>query len=141
MLNQVEPDGFDWQVPGLREELVTALIRSLPKAMRRNFVPAPDWAASALERIGPADGPLLDALARELERAGPVEVPPGALDLAKVPDHLRMTFRVVDGGGRRAAARPGWSARARTSTQLKQRLAPRMRAASPPPRPAWSATG
>jgi ATP-dependent helicase HrpA len=43
-LNRVRPDGFDWQVPALREELVTALIRSLPKQLRRNFVPAPDVA-------------------------------------------------------------------------------------------------
>ena len=103
VLNQVEPDGFDWQVPGLRHELVTELIRSLPKAIRRNFIPAPNWATSALSRIGPADGPLLEVLGRELERAGPVEVPPEAFDLAKVPDHLRMTFRVVD-----RAARPSW---------------------------------
>src|SRR5215216_6320977 len=71
VLNQIDEDGFDWQVPGLRQELVTELIRSLPKAVRRSFIPAPDWAASVLERIGPADGPLRDALARELERAGP----------------------------------------------------------------------
>src|SRR4029450_1433842 len=94
-----EPHVFDCQVPGLRQELVTELIRSLPKAVRRNFIPAPNWAASALSRIGPADGPLLEALGRELERAGPVEVPPEAFDLAKVPDPLRMTFRVVDRGG------------------------------------------
>src|SRR4029453_18320318 len=103
VLNQVEPDGFDWQVPGLRQELVTELIRSLPKAVRRNFIPAPPWAASALSGMRPADGPLLEALGRELERAGPVEVPPEAFDLAKVPDHLRMTFRVVDRRGRRPA--------------------------------------
>ena len=79
VLNQVEPDGFDWQVPGLRQELVTELIRSLPKAIRRSFIPAPNWAASVLEKIGPADGPLLEVLARELERSGPVEVPPERL--------------------------------------------------------------
>jgi ATP-dependent helicase HrpA len=62
VLNQIGPDGFDWQVPGLRQELVTELIRSLPKAVRRSFIPAPDWAAATLERIGPADGPLLEVL-------------------------------------------------------------------------------
>ena len=51
VLNQVEADGFDWQVPGLRQELVTELIRSLPKAIRRNFVPVPDWAAAVLDRL------------------------------------------------------------------------------------------
>ncbi|MFD2396338.1 ATP-dependent RNA helicase HrpA [Prauserella oleivorans] len=96
VLNQVSQDGFDWQVPGLREELVTALIKSLPKALRRNFVPAPDTARAVLSAAGPADGPLLDVLARELERLRGVAVPPDAWRLESVPDHLRMTFRVVD---------------------------------------------
>jgi len=126
VLNQVEADGFDWQVPGLRQELVTELIRSLPKAIRRSFIPAPDWAASALQRIGPADGPLLEALARELGRAGSVEVPPDAFDLARVPDHLRMTFRVEDRRGRGPARVVG---EGKDLDALKARLAPRMRAA------------
>jgi ATP-dependent helicase HrpA len=132
VLNQVEPDGFDWQVPGLRQELVAELIRSLPKAIRRSFIPAPNWATAALARIDPADGPLLEVLARELERAGRVEVPPGAFDLAKVPDHLRMTFRVVDrpagrrGRGRGPARVVG---EGKDLDELKARLAPRMRAA------------
>jgi ATP-dependent helicase HrpA len=130
VLNQVEPDGFDWQVPGLRLELVTELIRSLPKAIRRSFIPAPNWAASVLEKIGPADGPLLEVLARELERSGPVEVPPGAFDLAKVPDHLRMTFRVVDrAAGRRGRGPARVVGEGKHLNRLKQRLAPRMRAA------------
>jgi ATP-dependent helicase HrpA len=128
VLNQVDPDGFDWQVPGLRQELVTELIRSLPKTIRRSFIPAPNWATSALERIGPADGPLLEALARELERAGPVEVRPVEFDLAKVPEHLRMTFRVVDRArDRRGPARV--VGEDKDLDELKQRLAPRMRAA------------
>ncbi|HET9289509.1 MAG TPA: ATP-dependent RNA helicase HrpA, partial [Actinomycetes bacterium] len=126
VLNQVDADGFDWQVPGLRQELVTELIRSLPKAVRRSFIPAPNWAASVLERIGPADGPLLEVLARELERSGPVEVPPAEFDLAKVPEHLRMTFRVVDRRGRGPARVVG---EGKDLEELKQRLAPRMRAA------------
>ena len=130
VLNQVEPDGFDWQVPGLRQELVTELIRSLPKAVRRNFIPAPNWAASALSRIWPADGPLLEALGRELERAGPVEVPPEAFDLAKVPDHLRMTFRVVDRGpGRRGPGPARVVGEGKDLEELKARLAPRVRVA------------
>jgi ATP-dependent helicase HrpA len=126
VLNQVEAAGFDWQVPGLRQELVTELIRSLPKAIRRNFIPAPDWAGSVLRRIGPEDGPLLEVLARELERAGPVEVPPGAFDLARVPDHLRVTFRVVEPARRGPARVVG---EGKDLEELKARLAPRMRAA------------
>src|SRR5690606_15515281 len=62
VLGQVRPEGFDWQVPGLREELVTALLRSLPKQIRRNFVPVPDHARAVLAGISPVDGPLLDVV-------------------------------------------------------------------------------
>ena len=52
-LNQARPDEFSWQVPGLRQELVTELIRSLPKALRRELVPAPDVAREVLARLSP----------------------------------------------------------------------------------------
>jgi ATP-dependent helicase HrpA len=96
VLNQVEPDGFDWQVPGLRHELATALIRSLPKALRRNFAPAPDHARAALERLTPLEGRFTEALGRELRRTTGVEVPAGAWRTDLVPDHLKVTFRVSD---------------------------------------------
>ena len=48
VLARLGGDEFAWQVPALREELVTALIRSLPKDLRRNFVPAPDTARAVL---------------------------------------------------------------------------------------------
>ncbi|MEV0427413.1 ATP-dependent RNA helicase HrpA [Micromonospora sp. NPDC050495] len=95
LLNQVPAESFDWQVPGLREELVIALIRSLPKAIRRNFVPVPDYARAALAAITPGAEPLLDALTRQLRRMTGVTVPPDAWDLAKLPPHLRVTFRVL----------------------------------------------
>ncbi|WP_246001920.1 ATP-dependent RNA helicase HrpA [Allorhizocola rhizosphaerae] len=99
LLNQLSAKGFDWQVPGLREELVIALIRSLPKTIRRNFVPVPDVARDVLSQVDPAEGvPLLEALERELRRLTGVVVPHDAWDLSQVPDHLRMTFRVVDDG-------------------------------------------
>ncbi|MFL6073862.1 MAG: ATP-dependent RNA helicase HrpA [Mycobacteriales bacterium] len=100
VLNQVEQDTFDWQVPGLREELVTALIRSLPKALRRHFVPAPDTARAVLDRLEPGHGALLPALERELRRMTGVTIPPGSWQLDRIPDHLRVTFRVEDGRGR-----------------------------------------
>ncbi len=100
VLNRLWPDGFDWQVPGLRADLAIALLRSLPKSLRRSFVPAPDRAAAALRQIGPGVGaePFTDALARELRYATGIPVLREAWDLAKVPDHLRMTFRVEDDG-------------------------------------------
>ncbi|HZD72896.1 MAG TPA: DUF3418 domain-containing protein, partial [Actinomycetota bacterium] len=97
VLNQVRADGFDWQVSGLRQELATALIRSLPKAIRRRLAPAPDHARAALERVTPFEGSLTEALGEELRRLTGVEVPADAWDLDQVPDHLKVTFRVSDG--------------------------------------------
>jgi ATP-dependent helicase HrpA len=96
-LNQARPDEFSWQVPGLRQELVTELIRSLPKALRREFVPAPDAAREVLAKLVP-DGDIRDVLSRELFRLRGVRVPPDAFDLDKLPSHLRLTFRIVDDG-------------------------------------------
>jgi ATP-dependent RNA helicase HrpA len=101
VLNQVEPVGFDWQIPGLREELVTELIRSLPKPIRRSFVPAPNYAKALLERLPAREGSLLDGLEREMRRMGAPGLEREDWDLAKVPDHLKMTFRVVDERGRK----------------------------------------
>ncbi|HEX5540364.1 MAG TPA: DUF3418 domain-containing protein, partial [Micromonospora sp.] len=95
MLNQVAAEDFDWQVPGLREELVVALIRSLPKALRRNFVPVPDYARAVLAAITPGREPLLDAIGRELRRMTGVLVPREAWDVDRLPPHLRITYRVV----------------------------------------------
>ena len=97
LLNQVRAEGFDWQVPGLRQELATELIRSLPKPIRRNFAPAPDHARAALERVTPLEGPLVEALGLQLRRLTGVEVPADAWRPDLVPDHLRVTFRVSDG--------------------------------------------
>ncbi|MFG1951513.1 ATP-dependent RNA helicase HrpA [Micromonospora sp. NPDC048830] len=96
LLNQVPAESFDWQVPGLREELVVALIRSLPKAIRRNFVPVPDYARAALAAMPAGQEPLLDALTRQLRRMTGVTVPRDAWDVDRLPPHLRVTFRVTD---------------------------------------------
>jgi len=94
-LNQVSPDVFSWQVPGLREELVVALLRSLPKALRVSFVPAPNHARAFLDAASPGEEPLLDALERHLRATTGVVVPREAWDWSKVPDHLQPTYRVV----------------------------------------------
>ena len=90
---------FSWQVPALREELVIALIRSLPKAVRRNFVPVPDTARAVLTAMTPGSEPLLDALQRELHRRTGVLVPREEFDLDKLPAHLRLGFAVEDDSG------------------------------------------
>jgi ATP-dependent helicase HrpA len=94
VLARLGGDEFAWHVPSLREELITALIRSLPKDLRRNFVPAPDTARAVVNAIDPGAGPLLEELQRELKRRTGVLVPVDAFDLAKLPDHLRVTFAV-----------------------------------------------
>ncbi|MGL4454716.1 MAG: ATP-dependent RNA helicase HrpA, partial [Plesiomonas sp.] len=96
VLNQVEAIGFDWQIPGLREELIIALIKSLPKPVRRNFVPAPNYAQAFLGRAEALDGNLLDALEREFRRMTGVTVSREDWGSTPIPDHLNMTFRVVN---------------------------------------------
>ncbi|MFF3691352.1 ATP-dependent RNA helicase HrpA [Streptomyces sp. NPDC002187] len=105
VLNQVTDEGFDWQIPGLREDVVIELIRSLPKPIRRHYVPAPNYAKAFLERASSPEGrsqaqppqePLPATLARELQHMVGVPVTAGDFDLSKVPDHLKITFRIVD---------------------------------------------
>ncbi|RNL83525.1 ATP-dependent RNA helicase HrpA [Halostreptopolyspora alba] len=120
-LNQIDGDGFDWQIPGLREDLVTALIRTLPKPVRRTLVPVPDHAKAVLQRLTPYTEPLLDALTRELARMTGERIPPDAWNPEQVPDHLRMTFRAVDSEGRRLAE-------GKSLDELRERLRPQLRA-------------
>ena len=103
LLNQVEMTGFDWQIPGLREELVIALIKSLPKSYRRNFVPAPNYAQAFLSRAVPLEKPLLDTLIYELRRMTGVTVEAEHWNWEQIPSHLKMTFRVVDENGKKIA--------------------------------------
>ncbi len=96
ILNQVDQTGFDWQIPGLRHELVVSLIKSLPKTLRRNFVPAPNYADAFLSRVTPMEAPLLDSLEKELRRITGVEVLREDWKLEQIPEHLKVTYRAVD---------------------------------------------
>jgi ATP-dependent helicase HrpA len=91
ILNQLDGSGFDWQVPGLRAELVTALVRALPRQMRQGFVSPAERARAFLERADPSMGPLRAVLAHELG------VPVDAFREERVPAHLKVTFRIEDG--------------------------------------------
>ncbi len=130
VLNQVTPEGFDWQIQGLREQVVTELIRSLPKPIRRNYVPAPNFAQRflALYEGAGADGgpplarPVTAVLAQELQRMVGVRVAQEDFDWAKVPDHLKITFRVTD-------ERHHKLAEDKDLESLRLRLKPRTRAA------------
>ncbi|MGW5635483.1 ATP-dependent RNA helicase HrpA [Streptomyces sp. NPDC003832] len=122
VLNQVTDEGFDWQIPGLREEVVTELIRSLPKPVRRHYVPAPNFAKAFLERAVPLQEPLTVTMARELKRMVGVPFEAEDFDWARVPEHLRITFRIVDERRRKLAE-------AKDLEALRLRLKPRAREA------------
>jgi ATP-dependent helicase HrpA len=121
LLNRVSADGLPWQVPGLRDELITALLRSLPKPLRRNFVPIPDFAAAVGDRLKGVAEPTLDLVATLLRELSGVDVPPDAWQLDQVPQHLRTTFQVVEEDGRPIVE-------GKNLGVLKQELAARVRA-------------
>ncbi|MEP6462195.1 MAG: ATP-dependent RNA helicase HrpA [Frankiaceae bacterium] len=119
-LDRVDAADFEWQVPGLRHELVTALIRSLPKSLRVALVPAPDRARAVLPLLRPPQARLLEDLSYQLLRQTGVEIPPDAWAPDRVPEHLRMTFRVVDGSRTLAEGKD--------LPDLRRRLQPQVRA-------------
>ncbi|WP_449283573.1 DUF3418 domain-containing protein [Leucobacter sp.] len=109
LLPRLEGSDFEKLVPGLRQELVTALIKTLPKAIRKHVVPAADWARTLLEAAGPqldtaTSPPLTRLLADEIRRRTSVPVSPEDFDPSRLPAHLTPTFRVVDGRGRTVGA-------------------------------------
>ncbi|KSU79166.1 ATP-dependent helicase HrpA [Pseudarthrobacter enclensis] len=103
-LNQLDDAPFRWLIPGQRVELVTALIRSLPKQVRKNFVPAPDVARQAVALLeadfDPAADDLEPSLELALRRLKGAIVPPGSWNWDAVPAHLRVSFKVVDSAGK-----------------------------------------
>lgn len=129
LLAQLRPDGFDWQVPGLRGELITALLRALPKAIRRHVVPAADWAAKLGDELAGA-GPeshdglppasLLEALAARIQPVANQRVSAADFDLSRVPPHLMVSFRAVDQRGRAVGS-------GRDLRELQDRLSGRAR--------------
>ena len=121
-LNRVADEDFSWNVPGLREELVSGLIRSLPKQLRVSFVPAPNTAREFLAAVPPGEEPLLDALERYLRGTRGVAVPREAWDWSKLAEHLRPTYRVLDEEGREQA-------RGKDLEALKEPLRPQFAAA------------
>ncbi len=104
LINQVSPERCEWLVPGLLEERIVALLRGLPKSIRRQLVPIPDTARELLARLKPAERPLVQALSEGLRELKGLYVPGDAWDEATVPDHLRMNVRLVDEGGREIAS-------------------------------------
>ncbi len=148
LLAQLRPDGFDWQVPGMRDELITALLRALPKSIRRHVVPAADWAATFAADLA-GQGPeahdglpptaLRDALAARIQRVANQPVTAADFELERVPGHLQVSFRAVDERGRSVGSD-------RDLATLQARLADRARASvsrslTAPARPAVAPAG
>jgi ATP-dependent helicase HrpA len=101
LLNQLTVVGFDWLVPGLRHELIVTLIKLLPKRLRRNFVPAPNYADACLSDITPLDKKgqpiaFLGAISQKLKRMTGVEVELEEWQIDSLPSHLRFNFKVLD---------------------------------------------
>jgi len=96
LLNQIDDVDFDWLVPGLREEKCVAMIRSLPKNLRRNFVPAPDYAHACMQAMKPFEMSFIDAMCKQLLRMSGVRVSPDDFDLSQLSKHLLINFRVED---------------------------------------------
>ncbi|MDJ0923405.1 MAG: ATP-dependent RNA helicase HrpA [Acidimicrobiia bacterium] len=104
-LERIDPAAFEWHVPGLRLELITALIRSLPKHLRKLFAPVPETAQRVMGRLDPSDDVgLLHPLRRELAQISGAAIPVDAFDVQTLPPHLRPRFRVVDESGDQVAA-------------------------------------
>ncbi|WP_028270120.1 ATP-dependent RNA helicase HrpA [Arthrobacter sp. UNC362MFTsu5.1] len=125
-LNQLDDAAFRWLIPGQRVELVTALIKSLPKQVRKNFVPAPDVARQAVAALEAGFDPAADELEPSLElvlrRIRGQVIPPGSWNWAAVPSHLRVSFRVVDSKGKTLDE-------GKDLAELQERLAPATRRA------------
>ena len=104
LLNQIKNIGFDWQVPGFRKDLIIALIKSLPKSLRRNLVPAPNYAEAFLERIKTTDQPILESLENEFRKMTGVKITSEDWQLDQVPDYLKMTFSIINSNNEEIAS-------------------------------------
>lgn len=107
LLARLRPEGFDRQVPGLRTELVTAMIKALPKVIRRNVVPAADWAAKIVAELDGQDATaqtsFADEVAGVIKRLTHTPVTGADFAMDRIPPHLQMSFRVVEGRGKQLA--------------------------------------
>lgn len=119
MLNQLEPSRVAWLVPGMVEEKILGLLRSLPKGLRTRFLPAREVAAECAARLTESSGDLLDALGGVLRELTGVDVSPDAWRPETLPDHLNMNIKVVDEKGKTLAT-------GRDLDAIKRQLAPQV---------------
>ncbi|MCF6782846.1 ATP-dependent RNA helicase HrpA [Stutzerimonas stutzeri] len=128
LLPQLRAERLDWLVPGLIEAKAVALVRNLPKAIRKNFVPVPDFVGAALAKISFGEGSLPEALGRELLRMTGARVPEEAWRdaAAGLDSHLKMNIEVVDARGK-------FLGEGRDLAELTARFAEASQAALAPP--------
>lgn len=100
LLNQTQPERYEWLVPGLLRDKVTFLLKSLSKSLRRHFIPVPQFADRALDLISPDQGALLPALSEALRKLTGVDIKPVDWRLEELPLYLQMNFRLVDETGK-----------------------------------------
>jgi ATP-dependent helicase HrpA len=123
LLNRVDATVFEWNVPGLREELVTALLRSMPKQIRKAFVPIPDTVTRILPSLSEGDGDLIEVIRRELREISDEILPADALVMDRLPNHLRPIYRVVtDDGDLLAQSRDLESIRTQLADEIRDVL-------------------
>ncbi|WP_198402645.1 ATP-dependent RNA helicase HrpA [Marinobacter salinus] len=99
-LRQIPSRRLEWLVPGLLREKCIALVKGLPKSLRRNFVPVPDFVDAALANMQPSNEPLALQLGEQLRRMTGVRIDPQAWPESELPRHLRMNLRVMGDGGK-----------------------------------------
>lgn len=99
-LNQIRQQPFDWLVPGMLEEKVVALIKGLPKHLRKHFVPVPNTAKACLEIEPDFKGSLYEWLGNRLRKLTGEAIPLNEWQADSLPEHLKMNFRVVDDNGK-----------------------------------------
>ncbi len=102
-LNLLRPQRFEWLVPGLLHEKICQLLKSLPKSLRRNFVPVPNFADACLEALAVTDASLLESLQKQLLRMTGIKVTGMDWELSKLTPHMLMNFKVVDENGKTVA--------------------------------------
>lgn len=132
LLRQLPEERLDWLVPGLLYDKCIALVRGLPKVLRKNFVPVPDFVRAALERMPFAEGKLPQALGRELTRMTGARLDDDIWAAVELDEHLLMRLQVVDADGREIAVGRNYSELCST---LSGQLADRQQPVNPVVRP------
>jgi len=99
-INSINAQICEWLVPGMLREKIIQLIRSLPKSLRRNFVPAPNFADTCIDSIHPSDTALCSAISSHLKKITGTQIPYDAWRIELLDSHLFMNFRILDDNGK-----------------------------------------